>query len=245
MRPIAYTIMAQLEDAIDYLHTKLKVIHRDIKAQNVLLDMNNDAILCDFGFCKPQESGTSILQTSCGSPVYAAPEVIMRRPYSYPADVWSLGVLFYLMIVGRFPFQSDNVLSTMKMIVEDTPHFPENLEPTLLSLLTRMLDKNPDTRITASEIKEHPWFQSVNLKGLTLSADDEENVRISVMDDLVHSGYSAEQVKRAAAGDSTSVAWPVWNLAWRDELTHAKKRKLQARLKDLRTYIGQPAAFLR
>ena len=238
MCQLAFTVMTELIDAVDYLHNTLHVLHRDIKAQNILLDMNNDAILCDFGFCKQQEGGQSMFQTSCGSPAYAAPEVIMRQPYCYPADVWSMGVLFYLMIVGQFPFQTDNVLATMKLIVEEEPHFPDMIVPKLRSLLERMLDKNPDTRITVKEIKEHPWFQDLNhSKKSPLTAADEAVVRVSVMDDLMHSGYNAELLKRAEAGDTTCELWPVWKMVLHDELTRAKRRKVQARLKDLKTYF--------
>lgn len=238
MLQLAFSVMRQLIDAVDYLHNTVHVVHRDIKAQNILLDMNNDVILCDFGFCKIQEGGQSMLQTSCGSPVYAAPEVILRKPYSYPADIWSLGVLFYLMVVGYFPFQSDNVLSTMRMIVETEPVFPDTIEPTLSSLLQRMLDKNPDTRITAREIKEHPWFLDVRqTRGIRLDTADEAAVRLSVAEELVRAGYDIEKVRHAEAGDRFSEVGTVYNMVLRDELMRAKKRKVQDKLKDLHAYF--------
>ena len=237
--PLAASIMLQLVDALDYLHNTLHVIHRDIKAANVLLDMNNDAVLCDFGFCKHQESGKSVLQTSCGSPVYAAPEVIKREPYSYPADVWSLGVLFYLMVVGRYPFQHENVLSVIRMIVETEPTFPRELDPGLRGLLSRILDKDPETRITIAEIRDHPWLLEVKKRETAvLTESDMEKVRERVDEAIVAAGYDKKEVMRA---ERFSPLGAVYNMLMREETAKAKKQKTSAKLKSLQTYFTYSA----
>lgn len=153
-------VFRQLISAIEYLHKELRIMHRDIKAENVLLGRNNVVKLSDFGFSKFKGSEGDVKATACGSPAYTAPEVIRRDAYSFAADIWSCGIILYLMAVGSLPFMDANIMLVMRKIVEQDVEFPEDafIDPDLEQLITRMLDRNPKTRITIDEIKENIWF---------------------------------------------------------------------------------------
>jgi 5'-AMP-activated protein kinase catalytic alpha subunit len=99
------------------------------------------------------------LKTACGSPNYAAPEVISGRTYSGPeVDVWSMGVILYAMICGSLPFDDDSMASLFNKIKEGNYYMPNFVSPDVKDLINRMLQPNPIKRITMNEIKEHSWY---------------------------------------------------------------------------------------
>ncbi|OHT14863.1 hypothetical protein TRFO_42868 [Tritrichomonas foetus] len=149
---------AQLICAIEYLH-HLKVMHRDLKAENVLLDRNNNIRLIDFGLCNILQDEDQIMKTACGSPAYAPPEMIQGRPYDQSAEVWSLGILLYAIANCELPFEDSNQQRLLQKIVYTEPHYSTDLlSPELIDLLKKMLTKNPKQRITLDEIKNHPFI---------------------------------------------------------------------------------------
>jgi carbon catabolite-derepressing protein kinase len=165
----------QLISGIEYSH-KLKIVHWNLKLENVLLDDDLNVKIADFGLSDEIKHG-DFLQTSCGSPNYAAPEVIKGGLYTGPEiDVWSCGVILYVMLCGRLPFEDDD-LETLFTKISRTLFFPPtlpvseltfNLEcsyhmPTFVSadargLINSMLAVDPVKRITIPEITRHPWF---------------------------------------------------------------------------------------
>ena len=153
----ARKFFVQLLSALEYVHDTLKIVHRDIKAENVLLDENFNARLIDFGLCNTSQNG--MLLTSCGSLCYASPEIVAGKPYSTPTDVWSVGVLLFAMAVGSLPFDDVNQKRLAQKILYGQPAMPATLSEDLTDLLTRMLAKDPAERATIKEIKEHPWVR--------------------------------------------------------------------------------------
>lgn len=152
-------IFAQIVCGLGYLHTEKNIIHRDLKAENVLFDERNNVRLIDFGLSSMFESG--VYSTACGSPVYTAPEVFARRAYSKSADVWSLGILLYLMATGTFPFDDPSMPKLFHMIIHDpVPPPPASVSAELRDLLQRLLQKQPEKRIDITKILEHPWLAS-------------------------------------------------------------------------------------
>ncbi|OHT05339.1 CAMK family protein kinase [Tritrichomonas foetus] len=151
-------IFMQLLEAIDYLHKVLNVAHRDLKPENILFDKNDDVKLADFGLSTfVKEDGW--MKTACGSPAYAAPEVILRENYSKAADIWSLGVILYQMAYDGLPFIDACIPNLMRKIVEDDLKFPDDANEPLQNLIRKMLEKDPKKRITINEIYECNWLK--------------------------------------------------------------------------------------
>ncbi|CAE6479160.1 unnamed protein product [Rhizoctonia solani] len=146
----------QMMCAIDYSH-RLKVVHRDLKPENVLLDGQNNVKIADFGLSNVMTDG-DFLKTSCGSPNYAAPEVIGGKLYAGPEiDVWSCGVILYVMLCGRLPFEDEHVPALFRKITEGIYHLPNYLSRDAQELIRGMLAVDPVKRLTVPEILTVPW----------------------------------------------------------------------------------------
>ncbi|KAI0095181.1 snf 1 [Irpex rosettiformis] len=147
----------QLISGIEYSH-KLKIVHRDLKPENVLLDDDLNVKIADFGLSNEIKDG-DFLKTSCGSPNYAAPEVIRGGLYTGPEiDVWSCGVILYVMLCGRLPFEDDDVQTLFTKISQGVYHMPSFLSNDARTLISGMLAVDPVKRITVPEILQHPFF---------------------------------------------------------------------------------------
>lgn len=148
----------QIISAVEYCH-RHKIVHRDLKPENLLLDDTLNVKIADFGLSNIMTDG-NFLKTSCGSPNYAAPEVISGKLYAGPeVDVWSCGVILYVMLSGRLPFDDEFIPTLFKKISEGVYSIPEYFSPGARHLLKRMLVVNPLNRITVHEIMEDPWFR--------------------------------------------------------------------------------------
>ncbi|KAL4068848.1 kinase-like domain-containing protein [Scleroderma yunnanense] len=147
----------QLISGIEYSH-KLKIVHRDLKPENVLLDDDLNVKIADFGLSNEIKDG-DFLKTSCGSPNYAAPEVIRGGLYTGPEiDVWSCGVILYVMLCGRLPFEDEDVQTLFTKISQGSYHMPSSLSPDARGLINAMLAVDPVKRITIPEITQHPFY---------------------------------------------------------------------------------------
>ncbi|KAJ3346568.1 hypothetical protein HDU91_006998 [Kappamyces sp. JEL0680] len=157
-------IFAQLIDAVSYLHAR-GIIHRDLKLENVLLDRNRNVKLIDFGFANTVNDHSQMLQTSCGSPCYAAPELVSEPNYNGElADIWSCGVILYAMLCGTLPFDDDpnnenseNLVVLYRYIMETKLSFPVPLSSGAVHLVNRILNINPKIRASLVEIKSHQY----------------------------------------------------------------------------------------
>lgn len=148
----------QLIDAVEYLH-KLNVVHRDLKPENLLIDSQRNLKVVDFGLSNLYKDG-ELLKTACGSPCYAAPEMIAGRKYSGLAvDIWSSGVVLFAMVCGHLPFDDDDTQKLYRKILKGDFKLPAFLSDGVKDLLNRLLTVNPKKRITIEEIKKHKWFE--------------------------------------------------------------------------------------
>mmetsp|Transcript_20936 Transcript_20936/g.41889 ORF Transcript_20936/g.41889 Transcript_20936/m.41889 type:complete len:667 (+) Transcript_20936:611-2611(+) len=148
----------QIVSGIEYCHFQ-KIVHRDLKPENLLLDSNLNIKIADFGLSNLMRDG-DFLRTSCGSPNYAAPEVISGHLYAGPeVDVWSCGVILYALLCGSLPFDDELIPNLFKKIKSGMYSLPSHLSQLARNLIPRMLEVDPMKRITIPEIRLHPWFQ--------------------------------------------------------------------------------------
>ncbi|XP_068622148.1 serine/threonine-protein kinase BRSK2 [Battus philenor] len=146
----------QIISALDFCHSH-SICHRDLKPENLLLDERNNIKIADFGMASLQPAG-SLLETSCGSPHYACPEVIRGEKYDgRRADVWSCGVILYALLVGALPFDDDNLRQLLEKVKRGVFHVPHFVPPDCQQLLRGMIEVNPEKRMTLAEITRHPW----------------------------------------------------------------------------------------
>ena len=148
----------QIISGVEYCHFQ-KIVHRDLKPENLLLDNNFNLKIADFGLSNIMRDG-DFLRTSCGSPNYAAPEVISGHLYAGPeVDVWSCGVILYALLCGSLPFDDESIPNLFKKIKSGMYSLPSHLSQLARNLIPRMLEVDPMKRITIAEIRVHPWFQ--------------------------------------------------------------------------------------
>lgn len=158
---VARRVFSQLLDAVAYCHQQ-GVYHRDLKPENVLLSSNGTVKLSDFGLgALPNPGGqTGLLRTTCGTPNYVAPEVLARKGYmGGPADIWSLGVVLYVMLAGCLPFDEDDLVGLFHKISAASYEVPPWLSDEAAGLLAAMLQPAPEARATVEAIWQHPWMR--------------------------------------------------------------------------------------
>ncbi|XP_055790407.1 SNF related kinase b [Salvelinus fontinalis] len=153
---------AQIVRAISYCH-RLHVVHRDLKPENVVFFRQQGTVkLTDFGFSNLFKPGT-MLMTSCGSLAYSAPEILLGEEYDAPAvDIWSLGVILYMLVCGQPPFQETNDSETLTMIMDCRYTVPAHVSADCRDLISHMLQRDPSSRASLQEIENHPWLLGVD-----------------------------------------------------------------------------------
>ncbi|XP_052841947.1 uncharacterized protein LOC128256000 isoform X2 [Drosophila gunungcola] len=155
--PEAARVFTQLVSAVHYCHLR-GVVHRDLKAENVLLDKDMNIKLADFGFSNHYEEGAT-LRTWCGSPPYAAPEVFQGLEYDGPkSDIWSLGVVLYALVCGALPFDGKTILELKSRVVLGKFRIPFFMSQECEQLIRNMLVVEPDRRYTIKQIIKHRWL---------------------------------------------------------------------------------------
>ncbi len=147
----------QIVCAVEYCH-RHKIVHRDLKPENLLLDTELNVKIADFGLSNIMTDG-NFLKTSCGSPNYAAPEVISGKLYAGPeVDVWSCGVILYVLLVGRLPFDDEYIPALFKKIASGSYSTPPFVSSGARHIIHKMLKVSPIQRITIQEIRQDAWF---------------------------------------------------------------------------------------
>ncbi|PAA82899.1 hypothetical protein BOX15_Mlig010612g3 [Macrostomum lignano] len=155
--PEARRYFQQIISGVDYCHQNM-IVHRDLKPENLLLDSNLNVKIADFGLSNFMTDG-EFLDTSCGSPNYAAPEVVSGKLYAGPeVDIWSCGIILYALLCGSLPFEDSHVPNLFKKIRAGVYIIPSFVSPQAASLVRIMLQVDPLKRATVEHIRSHPWF---------------------------------------------------------------------------------------
>lgn len=153
----ACKIFQQVIAGVEYIH-KLNIVHRDLKPENLLLDHENRIKIVDFGLSNTYND-KELLKTACGSPCYAAPEMIAGKKYiGLKADIWSTGVILFAMICGYLPFEDPNTRKLYKKILKGVYQAPTMISENAKDLIEKILKTDPDQRYSIEDIKKHPWF---------------------------------------------------------------------------------------
>ncbi|XP_065818788.1 MAP/microtubule affinity-regulating kinase 4 isoform X2 [Labrus bergylta] len=188
----------QIVSAVHYCHTK-NIVHRDLKAENLLLDADANIKIADFGFSNEFTLGNK-LDTFCGSPPYAAPELFQGKKYDGPeVDVWSLGVILYTLVSGSLPFDGQNLKELRERVLRGKYRVPFYMSTDCEGILRRFLVLNPSKRCTLEQVMKDKWinagYEGEDLKPHIEPVEDfSDPARIEVM---VGMGFTSEEIKDA------------------------------------------------
>ena len=151
-------LFIELLSIMNHLHNELKMIHQDLKCENIIVDTGSNLHLIDFGFAHLATENLPISHSGYGTPGYIAPEVIMGQPYDFKSDIFSLGVLLYAMLTGTLPFVGSNSEEIFKQTLQKTVTYPPNISRTAIDLMNSLMNKDPNQRPDIIHIFTHPWL---------------------------------------------------------------------------------------
>ncbi|XP_064836835.1 serine/threonine-protein kinase 36 isoform X4 [Oncorhynchus masou masou] len=149
-------IACQLVSALYYLHSH-RILHRDMKPQNILLGKGGVVKLCDFGFARAMSVSTLVLTSIKGTPLYMSPELVEEKPYDHTADLWSLGCILYELHTGAPPFYTNSIFQLVQLIVRDPVKWPDTMSQTCMTFLKGLLTKDPQKRLSWPHLLKHPF----------------------------------------------------------------------------------------
>lgn len=155
----ARIFFSQILEGLQFIHS-LNIAHRDIKPENILLDVQGKCKITDFGLAKYLDK-TGIVNTACGSPCYASPEILSGLPYdAKKSDMWSMGVLLYTLVSGQLPWTKHNHTQLFHQIKKGHYHIPSFISDDCANLIRKLMEINPSKRLSADEAINHPWLSS-------------------------------------------------------------------------------------
>ena len=197
---VARKYFQQLISAVTFCHAR-GVYHRDIKPENLLLDENGNLKVSDFGLSavSDQIRQDGLFHTFCGTPAYVAPEVLARKGYDAgKVDIWSCGVVLFVLMAGYLPFHDRNVMAMYKKIYKGEFRCPRWFSPELTRLCSRLLETNPEKRFTFPEIMENSWFKK-GFKHVKFYVEDDK--LCNVVDELETGSVESDRSSTVSESD--------------------------------------------
>lgn len=161
------SIACQLVSALYYLHSN-RILHRDMKPQNILLGKGGVVKLCDFGFARAMSINTLVLTSIKGTPLYMSPELVEEKPYDHTADLWALGCILYELNTGQPPYYTNSIFQLVNLIIKDPVRWPKTMSPVFKDFLQGLLTKDARHRLSWPELLQHPFV----IDGVTVSEKD-------------------------------------------------------------------------
>lgn len=208
----ASDLIRQVLEAVDYMHEQ-GVVHRDLKPENLLYyspDEDSKIMISDFGLSKMEDSG--IMATACGTPGYVAPEVLAQKPYGKAVDVWSIGVISYILLCGYPPFYDENDANLFAQILKgefefDSPYWDE-ISDSAKDFIRQLMCVNVEKRFTCRQALSHPWISgnaasNKNIHG-TVSEQLKKNFAKSRWKQAYHAATVIRQMQRMALNSGGS-----------------------------------------
>lgn len=177
-------IFMQIASGIDYLHNTAKIIHRDIKMENIMMDAKWNAKIVDFGLSAKIVDDQTVFTEGCGTPTYFAPELCCGLEYNQSVDVWAAGVILYTLLIGTFPFYDPDMKRLAKLILYSSPRVPGSFSIELQELLSQMLEKRASERITIREVMESKWFKLPLKEPLLPGSSSETSYKYNMVETL-------------------------------------------------------------
>eukprot|EP00045_Choanoeca_perplexa_P001872 m.22138 g.22138 ORF g.22138 m.22138 type:complete len:410 (+) comp11208_c0_seq2:254-1483(+) len=176
----ARKLFYQMITAVNYCHG-LRVVHRDLKCENMLLDNDLNILVSDFGFATVVPSTSSKLMTHCGSYAYAAPEILTGQPYQgNKSDAWSLGIILFAMTCGRLPY-NDKTIKVLMAGIKRKLDFPRRISRELQDFIERILVLDPQWRASVPEMLQHPWMANYAAKQYRLNTSPDVGLALGLI----------------------------------------------------------------
>uniref|UniRef100_A0A8C7XYV7 Protein serine kinase H1 n=1 Tax=Oryzias sinensis TaxID=183150 RepID=A0A8C7XYV7_9TELE len=206
----ATRVLTMVLDGVKYLHT-LGITHRDLKPENLLYyhpGADSKIIITDFGLASSRKKGDEcLMKTTCGTPEYIAPEILVRKPYTNAVDMWALGVISYILLSGTMPFEDENRMRLYWQILKGKCSFSGEPWPNVSNLakdfVERILTVDPSQRMTASQALKHPWIVTM------AAASSMKNLQRCISENLLkrassrcHSTKSAQSTRSSRSTKS-------------------------------------------
>ncbi|ACY70523.1 hypothetical protein DVIR88_6g0060 [Drosophila virilis] len=214
-------LIRQILEAVDYMHEQ-GVVHRDLKPENLLYyspDDDSKIMISDFGLSKMEDSG--IMATACGTPGYVAPEVLAQKPYGKAVDVWSIGVISYILLCGYPPFYDENDANLFAQILKgefefDSPYWDE-ISESAKHFIKNLMCVTVEKRYTCKQALAHPWISgneasSKNIHG-TVSEQLKKNFAKSRWKQAYYAATVIRQMQRMALSSNSSASAPTLNIS--------------------------------
>ena len=238
----------QIISGIEYLG-KIRVVHRDLKPENLLLDNKKKIKIVDFGLSNIYPNN-ELLKTACGSPCYAAPEMINGELYKgLNADIWSSGIVLYAMLCGYLPFEDNDNEILYKKITSGKFKIPKFLSENCKDILHRILNVNPEKRYNIKQIKKHPWFNLINPR-INMSEGLLLNVNIVPIDEKIvdematQFKFKKEVIRANLISNNHNHTTTTYYLLLAKKIREGKKSIGDMRSKEFLNYVANPVNLL-